>query len=314
MISQSPATSVDESAPGRVTLRVRNIREAVVYHLMFDGDVGRLTGAQLKAHIQSICGIPQEQQILTFNGLNVTNATTGYDLGFHNGAMLLLDTIARGGLARGSVARDELEAVRGSSSDASMQRQQPLPPSTVSIPRAAVRGNRFEEQLESVRREEAMRPSLARTTDPASSVGGGQRGFSRSVPANVAPVPYPAPGVYDDLDLDVEVVEEQGGALWQPTNSVDVEEARLLQQDYIWKMEQVRFETERMNREREMMRQRQELDYQSELLERERIDLERKTHGERLKLSILQSTLHDEMNINARVSALSEESVHRQRY
>jgi hypothetical protein len=312
MISQSPATSVDDAAPGRVTLRVRNIREAVVYHLMFDGDVGRLTGAQLKAHIQSICGIPQDQQILTFNGLNVTNATTGYDLGFHSGAMLLLDTVARGGASRQSAAKDDLDGVRGSSNDTSLMRTQ-QPVAAASVPRAAARGSRFEEQLEAVRREEALRPAVA--PQHMHSAVSQSRGLSRSVPAaSVAPVPYPAPGVYDDLDLDVEVVEETGGPLWQPTNSVDVEEARLLQQDYIWKMEQVRFETERMNREREMMRQRQELDYQSELLERERIELERKTHGERLKLSILQSTLHDEMNINARVSALSEESVHRQRY
>ena len=316
MISQSPASSIDGGAvPGRVTLRVRNIREAVVYHLMFDGDVGRLTGSQLKAHIQSICGIPQEQQILTFNGLNVTNETTGYDLGFHNGAMLLLDTVARSGLARQSVApKDEQEAVRGSSNDNSIvHHHHPSSARELSHAASAVRPiprSRFEEQLESVRREEAQRPPPVVHNSQRDA-----RSFSRSVPAaHTAPVPYPAPGVYDELDLDVEVVEETGGPLWQPTNSVDVEESRLLQQDYVWKMEQVRFETERMNREREMIRQRQDLDYQSELLERERIDLERKTHAERLKLSILQSTLHDEMNINARVSALTEESVHRQRF
>jgi hypothetical protein len=294
---------------------------------MFDGDVGRLTGAQLKAHIQSICGIPQDQQILTFNGLNVTNGSTGHELGFHSGAMLLLDTVARGGLATtagfpASTSRTTaVDGVRGSSSSDAGQPNSSFvrapPPAPLSVQRAASsRGgaSRFEEQLEAVRREESLAAPPAAVHHHTVS----QRGLSRSAApgaaASVVPVPYPAPGVYDDLDLDVEVVEEAGGALWQPTNSVDVEEARLIQQDYIWKMEQVRFETERMNREREMMRQRQELDYQSELLERERIELERKTHSERLKLSILQSTLHDEMNINARVSALSEESVHRQRY
>jgi len=126
---------------------------------------------------------------------------------------------------------------------------------------------------------------------------------------------YPNSGLYDDVDVDVEIIEESGAPLWHPTsNSIDGEEQRLLQQDYIWKMEQVRFETERMNREREMLRQKQELDYQAELLERERIELERRTHSEKLKLQLLQATLHDEMAIEAKVSTLAEESVWRARY
>ncbi|CUE74239.1 Hypothetical protein, putative [Bodo saltans] len=63
-----------------------------------------------------------------------------------------------------------------------------------------------------------------------------------------------------------------------------------------------------------MLRQKQELDYQAELLERERIELERKTHGEKLKYASLQTTLHDEMAIEAKVSAMTEESVYRSRY
>jgi hypothetical protein len=253
---------------------------------MFDGDVGRLTGTQLKQHIQSICGIPAAQQILTHNGMNVADNSMGYDLGLRDGSTLLLDTISRSG----SYARGPSEL-----------RQGPPPPRVIHQPSASrsTQGSRYAAELDSIRRDaEVGSQSLAREYTPAD---------------RRAPATYSAAGVYDDVDLDVEIEEESGGPMWQPTNSVDVEESRLLQQDYIWKMEQVRFETERMNREREMMRQKQELDYQAELLERERIELERKTHAERLKLALLQATLQDEMSIEARISALTEESVYRNR-
>merc|ERR1712000_627701 len=63
--------------------------------------------------------------------------------------------------------------------------------------------------------------------------------------------------------------------------AADVEEQRLQQQEYIWKLEQVRFETERLNREREMKRQLMELEYEASLLDRDRVELERHTAMEK---------------------------------
>lgn len=334
MMSNRNTSITADADPHRSTIRVRNIRESVVYHLMFDGDIGRLTGALLKQHIQSICGIPMEQQILTFNTFHVTNETTGFDLGLHDGCTMLLDTVARTSRRSVAGAEDHLGTVRGSSTDPSayasaapqVARPAVLPPSK----------SRFEREMESLRRDDhhasvhrgggggsaAASPYVAPHAAAANpySHHSGAAGLNASssiflpTTTNHGLAGYPASGLYDDVDVDVEITEESGVPLWQPTNSIDVEENRLLQQDYIWKMEQVRFETERMNREREMLRQKQELDYQSELLERERIELERKTHGERLKYASLQSTLHDEMAIEAKVSAMTEESVYRSRF
>jgi hypothetical protein len=332
MMSNRTAASIAADAdPHRSTIRVRNIRESVVYHLMFDGDIGRLTGALLKQHIQSICGIPVDQQILTFNNFNITNETTGFDLGLHDGCTLLLDTVARTSRRSVAGAEDQFGAVRGSSTD-------PMGASTSSAANAATAPiarpsvlppskSRFEREMESLRRDEQQHPSVHRGVAAASPYAAPHQqhqsyatGLNASssifLPTanNHGLTGYPASGLYDDVDVDVEITEESGVPLWQPTNSIDVEENRLLQQDYVWKMEQVRFETERMNREREMLRQKQELDYQAELLERERIELERKTHSERLKYASLQSTLHDEMAIEAKVSAMTEESVYRSRF
>ena len=112
----SPRAQLDDStASQRSTLCIRNIRQSVVYHLLFDGDVGRLTGAQLKAHIQGICNMPVEQQLLTYNGQPVHNTSTGYDLNLRDGAMLVLDSVARGG---SGVADGGSAVVRGGSAEA----------------------------------------------------------------------------------------------------------------------------------------------------------------------------------------------------
>jgi hypothetical protein len=339
MSNRSTASIAADADPHRSTIRVRNIRESVVYHLMFDGDIGRLTGALLKQHIQSICGIPTDQQILTFNNFNVTNETTGFDLGLHDGCTLLLDTIARTTRRNSGAAEDQYGTVRGSSTEPSMQQQQQqssagAAASAGPINRPAVlppSKSRFEREMESLRRDDRSASVPQRNAAAAAAATGSGYGYTNGAGSHVAGLNasssiflptttnhgltgYPASGLYDDVDVDVEITEESGVPLWQPTNSIDVEENRLLQQDYIWKMEQVRFETERMNREREMLRQKQELDYQAELLERERIELERKTHGEKLKYASLQTTLHDEMAIEAKVSAMTEESVYRSRY
>ena len=88
--------------------------------------------------------------------------------------------------------------------------------------------------------------------------------------------------------VEVDVVEEGVVPPWMPRTSLDMDELAMVQADYAWKMEQVRFETERMAREREMRRQRQELEYQAALFDRQRLELERKTEIERLKFEHLQ--------------------------
>jgi hypothetical protein len=65
-------------------------------------------------------------------------------------------------------------------------------------------------------------------------------------------------------------------------------------------MEQVRFETERMTREREMRRQQQELEYQAALLDRERVELERRTMLERVEFEELQGQERVDLDIEAK--------------
>ncbi|CUE74232.1 ubiquitin-like protein, putative [Bodo saltans] len=257
MANRSTTSIAADADPHRSTIRVRNIRESVVYHLMFDGDIGRLTGALLKQHIQSICGIPTDQQILTFNNFNVTNETTGFDLGLHDGCTLLLDTIARTTRRNSAAAEDAFGTVRGSSTEPSSTQQ---PASSGPVGRPAVlppSKSRFEREMESLRRDDPRSASVQRN---AAAAGGGygytnNGGASQHVAGlnasssiflptttNHGLAGYPASGLYDDVDVDVEITEESGVPLWQPTNSIDVEENRLLQQDYIWKMEQVRLD------------------------------------------------------------------------
>jgi hypothetical protein len=77
--------------------------------------------------------------------------------------------------------------------------------------------------------------------------------------------------------------------------AADVEELRLQQQDYVWRLEQVRFETERMNREREMRRQLEDLEYEASLLDRDRVEMERATALERGRLERMQ--LHNKVEL-----------------
>ena len=334
MIGASAPAVSDES--GRTTLRVRNLRESVVYHLMFDGDVRRLTGTQLKEHVASVCGIPAAQQILTFNHFQVTSETSGFDLGLHDGCTLLLDTVSRGprrsqsSLASGSMTQNpnngaeqslgrQPSIVNTNNNNRSMTSQAPPPQQAVPLPPRS----KFEDELEAVRRDERQgyrAPSAHLNSSehlnshhPISYDVDLRRRYASQPGSALSTAAGGGVAPYDDVDVDVEIEEEHGVPLWAPSNSVDLEESRLLQQDYTWRMEQVRFETERMNREREMLRQKQELDYQSELLERERIELERRTHTERLKLQMLQRTVQDEMLIEAKMSGIAEESVYRVR-
>jgi hypothetical protein len=52
----------------RTSLRVRNVAEGVVYHLVFEGDVQRLSGRQLRHHLAQICRIPPAEQELLVRG------------------------------------------------------------------------------------------------------------------------------------------------------------------------------------------------------------------------------------------------------
>lgn len=337
--SHANAASVSVTGSSRATLRIRNIRENVVYHLLFDGDVGKLTGLQLKTHVTAICNIPAEQQLLTFNGQSVSNTTTGYSLGLKDGSVLMLDFVQRapslseaaGPSVHPPISLDDTSLMAGGSATharsgslharapsapvpiaAAQQSHMNITPSSAATspsrrvvqishlpPPPSSSLNRLEAEIDAIRRQEAeiltRQDELRRGRQMLQyGLGGDQR--STTYPA------YAAAGVYDEVDVDVEIEEEAAKIGWEPVRSADVEETRLVQQDYVWRMEQVRFETERMDREREMRRQVQELEYQAELLDRDRIELERRTRFEKCKFDVLQRQLAEEMAIEARLS------------
>lgn len=269
---------------GRSIVRIRNIRESTVYHLTFDGDIGRLTGAVLKGHIKGMSGIPSEQQILTYNGQPIYNESTGYDVGLRPGSMIILDLINR----------PSMSAPRAVSTSSAAEHQTPVPPAsrqpvgTNATPAQQGGETHFQRELKEMRE---MEDEVQRAQDKLSRY--------HQERAIAAPQ-YAASGPNDDIEVEVEIEDQEGE--YMPYTSADVEESRLLQQDFVWRMEQVRFETERMHREREMRRQQQELEYQAEVLERERIVLERKTMAEKMKLSMMQNAMQDEMSIHARIT------------
>ena len=277
------------------------MRESVVYHLLFDGDIGRLTGLQLKQHLEGICNYPVEQQILTLNGQVVANDTIGYNVNLKDGSMLLLDNVARSATATapGSASRVANESQRRSA-----PQQQPTTPggsSTLFNQQQRQQQQtitRLESEIDAIRRKE---DAIMRRQDELRR--GGNATFTGLNNDRTYPSFAPA-GLQDEVEFDVDIVEEPTKLAWQPANSTDVEEARLLQQDYVWKMEQVRFETERMNREREIARQRQELEYQSELLDRDRIDLERRTQLERQRFEGLQKQIREELAVQSRLGGV----------
>eukprot|EP00388_Colpodella_angusta_P025954 GDKK01004106.1.p1 GENE.GDKK01004106.1~~GDKK01004106.1.p1 ORF type:complete len:205 (-),score=21.48 GDKK01004106.1:115-729(-) len=194
---------------------------------------------------------------------------------------LILDFVNRPSLQSHSLSRDQQQLVRGSSE---------------SKPRAggaSQSSSRFDAEVNNARRTE---DSIIRKQDA----------LQRYQQAKTSFPAYGPSGAYDDIEVEVEVEEETAIEPWAAATSVETEEARLLAQDYTWKMEQVRFETERMHREREMTRQRQELEYQSELLERERLELERKTRAEKLKLAMMHNAMQEDMSIQAQISSYHE--------
>ncbi|GET89853.1 hypothetical protein, conserved [Leishmania tarentolae] len=67
----SPAGAVTEggrSPPPRTTLRVRNAAAGLLYHLVFEGDVQRLSGRQLRHHLARISHVPATEQQLFVHG------------------------------------------------------------------------------------------------------------------------------------------------------------------------------------------------------------------------------------------------------
>lgn len=65
----------------RMSLRVRNMAEGVVYHLVFEGDVRRLSGRQLRHHLAHICHIPPAEQQLFVRGERFTADMLGAAVG-----------------------------------------------------------------------------------------------------------------------------------------------------------------------------------------------------------------------------------------
>lgn len=306
------------SDAGRATIKIRNVRESVVYHLLFDGDIGKLTGAQLKTHINAICGVPTEQQLLTYNGLPLHNTSSGYSVDLKPGGMLLMDYVDRAGSATAPPAavpteysqaggstpnrsRYGAQSQRSPGARSAMSAPPYNPNDDVSMQSNAPQQdlNQLEQEIERIRRQEEdilRRQDELRRGRSAISYGSGAAGGH-----NTSSYPsYAVTGLNDEVDVDVEVMEEDDRVAWHPTSSVDVEETRTLQQDYVWKMEQVRFETERMNRQREMRRQQQELEYAAELLDRDRVELERRTYVERVKFESTQRQMSEDMSIQAR--------------
>ncbi|RNF01242.1 hypothetical protein TraAM80_07143 [Trypanosoma rangeli] len=102
------------------------------------------------------------------------------------------------------------------------------------------------------------------------------------------------------IDIEEDAIDSLSVAM-KPLHTADLEYMRLEQREYVWMMEQMRFETERMNRERELLRQRQELEHEAEVLEREQCILGRRTLQERRKLAELQQWVREELEMEARL-------------
>lgn len=60
----------------RATVRVVNAVEGVVYHLVFDGNIRRVSGRQLRRHIQRVSHIPAEAQVLLVGDAVLPNDST----------------------------------------------------------------------------------------------------------------------------------------------------------------------------------------------------------------------------------------------
>ena len=361
MVSSSSATA------NRTTIKVRNVRESIVYHLIFDGDIGRLTGQQLRAHVETVSGIPAGQQLMSFNGQPFGPNAVGFTVGLQDGCTVLLDVMQRAEEAAQRVASTNADLSRQSTGGAVAaapagtgqavhfpsppRRASPPQPSisyssvpTGSVPQAAAspsrmnnnvsvhRISRLDAEIDDIRKQEAdMRraqtdyrvattgryfpgeghslvqsPAVSRALSRSSAGHGLTHGGQHAAYQQERSAYAHEVGSlrHEEADVDVEVTIEPSRE-WLPVNSQDVEVSRQQHQDYVWKMEQVRFETERMSREREMRRQQQELEYHASVLDRERAELERRTQLERLKFDALRRVTQEQLAIQSRMTPSS---------
>ncbi|KEG08596.1 hypothetical protein DQ04_06841040 [Trypanosoma grayi] len=288
--------SLQPSAIGekRSTLRVRNPDSGVLYHLVFDGSLRRLTGAQLRRHLESICLVPGEQLRLTFNGVPVEDASTGAALGLHDKALLEMRVAVEEGRMppsqrlAGSRWNDNKQHPNNTDehlnhSGTPSATQQTSPPQ--------LREEQHHQQQEQQRQHQRWHIPNGRD-GPHSGV---QEHATASLALNSRRARQEG-----DVTIEEDAIEDVDTAM-MPLHYADIEDAQLEYKDYIWMMEQMRFETERMNRERELLRQRQELEYEAEILERERSIVGRRTLQERRRLLELQRWIREEMAMEARV-------------
>ncbi|RNF27085.1 uncharacterized protein Tco025E_00743 [Trypanosoma conorhini] len=291
------------SAPGeqRSTLRVRNPASGVVYHLIFEGNLRRLTGAQLRLHLEGICLVPAERQRLTFNGVPVDNESTGASLGLHDRALLELHTAPRGGpgdvLLRGAQYAHPAEE-HLNHSERSEQPHGLSTPTTTTASQRTPTPRAMQRDVEDASAE--VRHPRWRYAYGKDDCGGPR--LARNVCAAAPLLGAPPAQTLEPVDAVIEEDAIEGlSAAMMPLHDADIEDARLEQMEYVWMMEQMRFETERMNRERDLLRQRQELEYEAEILEREQCIVGRRTLQERRKLAELQQWVREEMAVEARL-------------
>ncbi|ESS66006.1 hypothetical protein TCDM_05485 [Trypanosoma cruzi Dm28c] len=303
--------SAPSSAPGeqQCTLRIRNPAADVVYHLVFEGNIRKLTGAQLRLHLEAICLIPAEQQVLTFNGVPVENTSTGASLGLHNKAVLELHTAGEASRIPSS-RRGEWGDRRRGGRQTHPAEEHLNQSDRIEVSHGLNTSATTASQCTPVPRTRQQRADRERAGErqryPCDKHDcGGPRAATGT--CAVAPLER-TPSVQTLSPVDV-IIEEDAidglGTAMIPFYDADVEDARLEQREYVWMMEQMRFETERMNRERELLRQREELEHEAEILERERCIVKRRTLQERRKLVELHQWVCEEMAMEAQILNLN---------
>ncbi|KAG5501550.1 hypothetical protein JKF63_03380 [Porcisia hertigi] len=83
----SPSRSREQghhSPRPRTSLRVRNVAAGVIYNLIFEGDVQRLSGKQLRVHLARISHVPPEEQQLFVHGRSFTPNVVGAAVGLRS--------------------------------------------------------------------------------------------------------------------------------------------------------------------------------------------------------------------------------------